>query len=404
MKRLAILPLSIVVAAATAAATGACVARISVGSFDAADASPDASAGADASATPSQNKLEAIASSTCAIAGNRTVKCWGDNSNGTLGNGADITTATQSSTPVAVVGAVANVASVGGGSYVQCAVDVAGEAKCWGACLFGTIGPGSFVSASTSTPTSMGQFGFGSGAASATAGLNYVCILSGTARARCAGSNGSGQLGDGTTTDQASAVDVTGIAEGIAAVSAAQAGVSTCAVTTTGGVKCWGSNAMGQLGNGTTSDSPAPTDVSGLLSGVTSIGVGDTHACALTTAGAVLCWGDNSQGQVGDGTTSARPTPVTTIPSGAVALTAGASHSCALTSDGHVSCWGDGNPSPSVVSGLPTDIDFVSAGASHTCVMRHDGSVMCWGDNSFGQLGDGTTNSSSVPVSTVGLP
>ena len=139
-------------------------------------------------------------------------------------------------------------------------------------------------------------------------GTGHSCTLTTAGGVKCWGFNNHGQLGDGTTTDRLTPVDVIGLASGVAAVAAGEH--DTCALTTSGGLKFWGDGRFGKLGNGSTSDRLTPFDVAGLTSGVAAVFMGDHHTCALTTAGGLKCWGQNSFGQVGDGTTTDRLTPV----------------------------------------------------------------------------------------------
>jgi alpha-tubulin suppressor-like RCC1 family protein len=130
-------------------------------------------------------------------------------------------------------------------------------------------------------------------------------------RGQVLGRNWYGQLGDGTTTDRLTPVAVVGLASGAAAIAAG--GLHTCAVTTAGGVKCWGSNWSGQLGDGTTTDRLTPVDVAGLGSGAAAIASGGGHTCALLTAGRVKCWGSDHSGQLGLGTVVYSTTPVDVV-------------------------------------------------------------------------------------------
>ncbi|MBL8055523.1 MAG: hypothetical protein JNK29_02440, partial [Anaerolineales bacterium] len=140
------------------------------------------------------------------------------------------------------------------------------------------------------------------------AGIGHTCALTADGGVKCWGANGDGQLGDGTTLNQGAPVAVAGLTSGVTAV--ATGWRHTCALTAAGGVKCWGWNDYGQLGDGTTTNRLTPVDVAGLTSGVTALAAGNTHTCALTAAGGAKCWGYNLFGQLGDGTTTNRLTPV----------------------------------------------------------------------------------------------
>ena len=191
----------------------------------------------------------------------------------------------------------------------------------------------------------------------------------------------------------------------------------TCALLSTGAVKCWGSNSNGQLGDGSTTDRHTPTPVTGLPSGVTAITTGRNHTCALRATGAVECWGYNFEGRLGDGSTTDRhtPTPVTGLSSDVTAITAGTRHTCALLGTGAVTCWGDNNVgqlgngtttdqlTPTAVTGLSSDVTAITAGTEHTCALLATGALTCWGNNASGQLGDNSTTDQLTPTPVNGL-
>jgi len=342
---------------------------------------------------------------TCALTVGGGVKCWGNNGDGQLGDG----TTTTHLTPVNVSGLASGVRGIRAGVGHTCARTAGGGVKCWGRNDYGQLGEGT----TTSRLTPVDVSGLASGVSGFTAGGYHTCARTSGGGVKCWGRNDYGQLGDGTTTNRTTPVDVSGLASGISAIAAGY--WHTCALTAGGGVKCWGGNWWGQLGDGTTNNRRTPVDVSGLANGVSAIAAGHWHTCALTAGGGVKCWGLNGDGQLGDGTTNNRRTPVDVsgLANGVSAIAAGGGHTCALTSEGGVKCWGrndygqlgDGTTvrrlTPVSVSGLASGVSAITAGEDHTCALTAVGGVKCWGWNIFGQLGDGTTTDRHMPVDVV---
>ena len=344
---------------------------------------------------------------TCALTSVGGVKCWGANSIGQLGDNST----TRRPTPVNVWGLASGVAAIATGSYHTCALTTNGGVKCWGYNAGGQLGDNS----TTSRLTPVDVSGLASGVAAIAAGLGHTCALTTGGAVKCWGNNSSGQLGDNSTANSMAPVDVSGLESGVGAITAGSA--HACALTMSAGVKCWGHNPDGQLGDGFTTDRLTPVDVVGLVSGVAAIGAGGSHTCAVTSGGGVKCWGRNSSGQLGDNSTTNRETPVDVsgLASGVAAVAVGGYHTCALVTGGGAKCWGENYSgqlgdystsdrlTPVNVSGLASGVESITAGSGHTCAVTTGGEVKCWGYNYGGQLGDNFTINRLTPVDVSGL-
>lgn len=229
------------------------------------------------------------------------------------------------------------------------------------------------------------------------------------------GENASGELGDGTTNDSNIPVSVIGLS-GIISVSGGgdQLEAHSLALQTNGTVWSWGSNIYGGLGNGTTTNTTIPGQVTG-LTGAKAISAGGWHSVALKNDSTVWTWGWNTDGQLGDGTFTDKSIP-TQVPglTGVIAIAAGTYHVLALKKDGTVWAWGDNisgqigdnttidRNTPVQVIGL-TGVSNIASGRFFSLAVKSDGTVWTWGENLYGQLGNGTTTDSHVPVQVTGL-
>lgn len=281
----------------------------------------------------------------CVLTSAGAVQCVGYNNANQVGDGGAC--GLECHTPANVSGLSSGVIAISAGREASCAVLSGGSVQCWGS---GYGAPTTISGISTATDVAVDS--------------GHACALTTAGGVKCWGGNGLGQLGNGTQLDSASAVDVSGLTSGAAAVTVGSR--FSCAVTTSGGAKCWGTNGAGQLGatSGVFCDPPyntapcakTPIDVSGLSSGVTGIDAGKSAACVRTSGGGAKCWGTNGDGELGDGTVMNRPTPVN-------------------------------------VAGLGSGVTQVSTAeaifVAHSCALLSSGNIKCWGENTYGQVGDG---------------
>jgi alpha-tubulin suppressor-like RCC1 family protein len=345
---------------------------------------------------------------SCVLTTYGEVKCWGDNSYGQLG---DETTKSRT-TPVKVANLESKVRAISAAEGHTCALLTTGGVKCWGAGRSGEIGDGAKVGRLSATSVD----GLANGVTAISAGGKHTCALLENGGVKCWGDNFYGELGTNDTVDRTTPTDVIGLASGVASISAGKG--HTCASLISGGMKCWGDNLYGQLGDNTVKRQLLPTSVVGLSSSyirVNAVSASTSHTCAVLSVGGVKCWGENNVGQVGDNTLVNRkiPTSVTGLSTGVTGISTGRFHTCALLSTGGVKCWGTriglnnapNDTTPTEVSGLSTGVNALSSGYEHVCVLLSNSSVKCWGWNEAGQLGlgEGAVSNSAEAISVLGL-
>jgi len=317
----------------------------------------------------------------------------------TAKNAASTSLASLSSAAVTPTNGVA-IAQVSAGYDNGCALLASGTVRCWGNNNDGQLGNGSLNN--TTTPVNVVGI---TDATEISVNSESACALLASGIVRCWGNNNDGQLGDGTTSTSPIPVSVSGISD---ATQLSVTSSYACAVLSDGTVSCWGNNDFGQLGNGTTNDSLAPTAVSNIDNAL-YVTTGPNHACAVLSDGTVSCWGSGNYGELGNGVATSSSVPVSVSGLANVSsITLGFNNSCALLSTGTVSCWGYngegelGNGSftnsltPVSVFGL-SNVSNLASSAYASCAVSA-GTISCWGYHSAGQLNLGVTTNSNTPV------
>jgi alpha-tubulin suppressor-like RCC1 family protein len=346
---------------------------------------------------------------TCAVRVTGDVWCWGDNRLGQLGNGS-IASPLQSSAPIQAH--TVNVVSIAAGASFTCALEI-GFVYCWGDNSLGELGNNSRTTSATPLPTAPVSGGAGVRAVEVTAGQAFACALLSDSTVSCWGSNASGQLGNGTTTSSNVPVPSTATH----AVALAAGSNHACAILVLGTVSCWGADAFGQLGDGGGASFRTLPVVAAGVTGAVEVDGGVFHTCVRTAAGTIRCWGDNSFSEHGDGTTAPAGTDSVLGISGtflARGVSTGTLFSCARRGNGAAACWGNndlgqlGNGSTVSFSSDPlavnglSNVIAITGGVFHACALDATGNAQCWGDNARGQLGNGTLTSSNTPVPVAG--
>jgi len=349
-------------------------------------------------------------SHTMAIDKNGRAWGWGTNSSGRIGDN----TFTSRRTPVSVAGAVKTFCKISAGNAHNMAIDKNGRAWGWGGNGNGQLGDNS--TNQQLTPVSV--LGAVKTFCQITAGNNNTMAIDKNGRSWGWGLNSTGQLGDNSLTSRRTPVSVLGAVKTFCKISTGgqlnAASGTTVALDKNGRAWCWGVNLYGQLGNNSTISQRTPVSVLGTVKTFCQISAGGNHTMAIDKNGRAWAWGINTLGQLGDNTLTSRRTPVSVL--GVVKtfckISAGQDYTMAIDKNGKVWGWGNntngqlGNGittfTPMSVVGVVKTFCQINAGNNHTTAIDKNGRVWTWGNNQFGQLGDNSTNQRLTPVSVLG--
>ena len=360
---------------------------------------------ASAATAKTAKQIAAGDSHACALLSDATVTCWGSNYYGQLGDA----TTTDRNRPGTVLG-ISSATKIASGGDFSCALITGGTVKCWGDNEYNQVGSQS-GSGKNIAATAIQVVGI-TAATDVAAGYRHACVRITDGSVKCWGYNGSGQLGTGSASDSGSYTP-TSVA-GLTGVTQITAGEDhTCAVVAAGAVKCWGSNSFGQLGDATNDDHLTPTAVSG-ITGASAVSARHATTCALVS-GAVKCWG-SKLGPVAFGSPRKTNTPVAIAGiSGATQLSVGYDHACVVAAKAAVLCWGgnstgqlgdgstSGNRTPTKVGTLAGS--SIAAGYGFSCTALTASGISCWGSDQDGELGNGRNTDSLYPsVVAFGAP
>ena len=388
---------------------------------------------------------------TCALTSSGNIKCWGEGANGRLG---DDQSSSNKDHPVTVVDrdssstALSNIIQISSGGDHTCALNSSEQTVCWGRSTNGRLGDDQSSNDKDHPVTVVDGTNSGAPLSSiiqVSSGDAHTCTVNSSGEILCWGKGADGRLGNDDVVDNDRAGAVVSEDAGTAPLNIndnngngllgqiSVGGVHTCALTSTGGVKCWGAGSSGQLGDNSTSHRDHPVTVvatgtnNNALANIVQVSTGGYHSCAVTSSKKVKCWGKGDNGRLGNDQSSSTDHPVKVVDgdgsstdlTNIIQISSGDSYTCALTSSGNVLCWGKGDYGQlgnddssdkdhpvTVVNGNNSNTPLanivqVSSGNSHACALTFSGNVQCWGRGGNGRLGNDGVANKDHPVTVV---